>query len=48
MKLVTVVIGLTLGNFIWQWLFGRHEWLVALERSYFQLWAIATYYFLVK
>jgi hypothetical protein len=37
--LIGVLIGLTVGNFLYQ-AFGHMDWLVAIERSYFQMSAL--------
>lgn len=37
---IAVTIGLTAGNFTYQWLFGDPNWHVAVDRSWSQLWAI--------
>lgn len=38
-KLVAVGAGLSIGNFVYQ-CFGPADWSTALERSYFQLFAL--------
>lgn len=37
-----VFVGLTVGNFIWQ-MFTKREWIVAVERSLLQAFAIGAY-----
>jgi hypothetical protein len=36
-----VAIGLAIGNFVWQWLFGNHDWMEATKLSFFQWIAVA-------
>ena len=43
----SVCFSFTLVNFAWQ-LAGNHNWLEAMERSFFQIAAVITYYFLIK
>lgn len=42
---LTVFIGLTSSNFAWQYV-NNHDWMVAAERSYFQLMAIGALVFI--
>ena len=48
MKALVVVIGLLFGNFIAQWLKADPQYIVALERSYFQGAAVLTYWAMDK
>jgi hypothetical protein len=48
MKALLVFLGLTFGNFIAQCLKADGEFIVAFERSYFQGWALLTYWAMDK
>ncbi len=47
LKLMLTVIALVIANFIYQWLFSQ-DWVVAIERSYFQVSAILIAYLSLK
>lgn len=42
-----VTIGLTVGNFVFQFLASEPNWMVALDRSFFQFLAIMVFMWLV-
>jgi hypothetical protein len=48
MKALIIFIGLSMGNFIHQWLNVEPLYTVAIERSYFEGWALLTYWFMDK
>lgn len=45
MNALYAIVGLTAGNFIYQWLFVEFDWMAATERSFFQAMAILFYVF---
>lgn len=45
MNALYAIVGLTAGNFIYQWFFENPDWMTATERSFFQATAILFYVF---
>jgi hypothetical protein len=41
-------VGLTAGNFVWQLMTGDPQWNIAVERSFFQLMAIAAFWWIAN
>ena len=43
MRAVAFIAALVVGNFVYQAITGRHDYAVAIERSWFQGWALGSY-----
>lgn len=40
---ILAAAGLTAGHFLYQWVTGRDDWGTAIERSFFQVFAVVSY-----
>lgn len=45
---ILVTVGLVMGNFLYQAVFGASDWSAAIERSYFGALAVAIVWFCVR
>ena len=47
LAVISCIIGLTAGNFVWQLMTGDYQWGLAVERSFFQFVAIVVFGWIV-